>query len=218
MFHAVVHHAHHSSPTIFKFFSLSTSICLCIYILYICIGNNRKYNYIMNIQAFVRGGNAVVVNKKSHGLHYTPIHETIVPVGSSNRPVLYTCVFCALCVWLLYLHFYSSCRTYTGANRRKEIKKKRIGKTTLFVPSSIFVVVVILFPLFLFIFTDNGKESLVFDRRKTTLTSIGKDEVVLTRTMKAAEAVMLPFIRFLKSPYSINRFSHRVCEVIYIHT
>lgn len=56
MFHAVVHHSHHSSPTIFKFFSLSTSICLCIYILYICIGNNRKYNYIMNIQAFVRGG------------------------------------------------------------------------------------------------------------------------------------------------------------------
>lgn len=137
MFHAVVHHAHHSSPTIFKFFSLSTSICLCIYILYICIRNNRKYNYIMNIQAFVRGGNAVVINKKSHGLHYTPIHETIVPVGSSNRPVLYTCVFCALCVWLLYLHFYSSCRTYTSANRSKEIKKKRIGKTTLFVPSSI---------------------------------------------------------------------------------
>ena len=137
MFHAVVHHAHHSSPTIFKFFSLSASICLCIYILYICIGNNCKYNYIMNIQAFVKGGNAVVVNKKSHGLHYTPIHGTIVPVGSSNRPVLYTCVFCAFCVWLLYLHLYTSCRIYTSTNRRKEIKKKRIGKTMLFVPSSI---------------------------------------------------------------------------------
>lgn len=164
------------------------------------------------------GGNAVVVNKKSHGLHYTPIHGTIIPVGSSNRPVLYTCVFCALCVWLLYLNFYSSYRTYTSANRRKEIKKKRIGKNNAFRSFFYIVVVVILFSLFLFIFTDNGKESLVFDRRKTILTSIGKDDVVLTRTMKAAEAVMLPFIRFLKSPYSINRFSRRVREVIYIHT
>lgn len=97
-------------------------------------------------------------------------------------------------------------------------KKEENRKNNAFRSFFYIVVVVILFPLFLFIFTDNGKESLVFDRRKTILTSIGKDEVVLTRTMKAAEAVMLPFIRFLKSPYSINRFSRRVCEVIYIHT
>lgn len=112
-----------------------------------------------------------------------------------------------------FIHVMSDLHEYEPKERDK---KEENRKNDAF--RSFFYIVIILFPLFLFIFTDNGKESLVFDRRKTILTSIGKDEVVLTRTMKAAEAVMLPFIRFLKSLYSINRFSRRVCEVIYIHT
>lgn len=46
------------------------------------------------IRAFVRGSNAVVVNKKSHELRYTPIHEKTIPsVGSFDRRVL-----CSVCI------------------------------------------------------------------------------------------------------------------------
>ena len=99
---------------------------------YIYIGNNCKYNCVINIRAFVRGSNAVVVNKKSHELHYTPI-----PPPWDSSDVALCCVLCILRVCVheslyvpLYFHLYCIVSDTIGARNRKKSgeKQKTEGK------------------------------------------------------------------------------------------
>lgn len=129
----------------------------------------------MNIRAFVRGSNAVV-NKKSHELHYTPIHETTIPpVGSSDR-----CVLCSVYFARVYARVFARTSIFTcvvsdlhdRSAKSKEIegggeaKRREKVKATRFVSFFyvVVVVVVVVIQSNLFIYFQLPRDSLDFDR------------------------------------------------------
>ena len=92
----------------------------------------------MNIRAFVRGSNAVVVNKKSHGLHYTPIQQDeTLPWDRPNRPVCNSCKYITIS-FSFVRSVGSPQREPKGRKKEREEKRKKKekgkGKTTRFVP------------------------------------------------------------------------------------
>ena len=102
-----------------------------IYILYIyvCIGNNCKYNYVMNIRAFVRGSNAVVVNKKSHGctiILYVYIYIIYIYLYT-NDPLSWD-RSTALCTFVYGCTFFPLVRRVSAIAKEKGDNKKCNGK------------------------------------------------------------------------------------------
>lgn len=140
----------------------------------------------MNIRAFVRGSNAVVVNKKSHGctllllLIIIPIHErSILSRGTVQSPCVCTRVFVYFCICVpCAVSSFSLVRRVSAiANRKKGIKKNKrngTGKTTRCIPSCTVVVPCSSFQRF-----REKDVNTVSGLRRTTLIPEGRRKVSL---------------------------------------
>lgn len=128
-------------------------ICVCIYI-HICIGNNCKYNYVMNIYEPLSGGamqSSSIKRATSYVIRLSTRRRSL-PWDRSTAVCCVLCVFCARVYAspCMYLHFHLyriGSHTIGARNRRKsgeegggvgreEAKRRKKVKQRVSFPSS----------------------------------------------------------------------------------